>query len=63
MNFRKRQKDMTLKDEPPRLEGVPYVMGKSRRQPLIVPKRTKQLGQKGNDAQLWVSGDEGKTQC
>ena len=37
---------MTLKDEPPRLEGVPYVMGKSRRQPLIVPKRTNSWAKK-----------------
>ena len=51
------------KDEPPRLEGIQYVMWKSGGQPLIVPKRMKQWGQKGNDAQLWVSGDERKTQC
>ena len=31
MNYIKRQKDMTLKDEPPRSEGVQYATGKEQR--------------------------------
>ena len=54
MNSMKRQKDMTLQDEPPRLEGVRYATGKSRGQLLIAPERMEWPGQSGNDAQLWM---------
>ena len=54
MNYVKGQKDLTLQDESPRSEGVPYATGKSRGQLLIAPERMKQLGQSGNDAQLWM---------
>ena len=37
-----------------RLEGVQYATGKSGGQLLIAPERMKQLGQSGNDAQLWM---------
>ena len=39
------------------------LLRKSRGQLLIAPERLKQLGQSGNDAQLWLSGDESKVQC
>ena len=48
------QKDTTPKDESPRLEDVQYATGKSEGQLLIAPERMKQLGQSGNDAQLWM---------
>ena len=41
MNSMKKQKDMTPEDEPPRLEGVPYAMGMTRGQLLIVSERMK----------------------
>ena len=53
MNCIQRQKDMTLKDEPSRLEGIQYATGKGREQLLIAPVR-KQLCQSGNDTQLWM---------
>ena len=49
----KRQKDMMLQDESPRLEAVQYAtMVKSGGQLLIAPVRMKQLGQSRNDAWL-----------
>ena len=50
MNCIKRQKDMTLKDESPRLEGVQYATGEEQR--TITVERMKQLGQSRNDTQL-----------
>ena len=41
MNSTKRQKEMTPKDEPPRLEGVQYATGEERRELLIAPERMK----------------------
>ena len=38
MNSMKRQKDMTLEDDPPRLVGVQYATGEEQRK---VPKRMK----------------------
>ena len=54
MNGMKRQKDMTVEDEPPGQKVSNMLPGKRRGQLLIDPKRMKQLGQSGNDAQLWV---------
>ena len=54
MNCIKRQKDMTLKDEPPECKVSNMLLEKSRGQLLIAPERMKQLGQSGNDAQLWM---------
>ena len=51
MNGMKRQKDMTLEGEPPRLVGVQYATGEEQRK---VPKRVKGMRQSGNDAQLWM---------
>ena len=50
----KRQKDMTSEDEPPGQEVSSMVLEKSRGQLLIAPERMKQLGQSGNNAQLWL---------
>ena len=36
------------------MEGVQYATGKSEGQLLTAPERMKQLGQSGNDAQLWM---------
>ena len=54
MNIMKRQKDMTLEDEPPGQTGSNMLLGKSGGQLLIAPERMKQLGQSRNDAQLWM---------
>ena len=48
MNSMKRQKDMTLKDEPPPGRHVSYMLlGKGRE---IAPERMKRLSQSGNNA-------------
>ena len=54
MNCIKGQKDMTPKDESPRSKGVQDAMGKSRGELFRAPERMKQLGQSGNNAQLWM---------
>ena len=54
MNSMRNQKDITLEDEPRRLEGVQYTLGKRRGQLLIAPERMKQLGQSEKDTQLWM---------
>ena len=56
----KRQRDMTLKDELPSLEVSSMLLGKYRGQLPTAPKRTKQLGQRGNDSQLWMCSVESK---
>ena len=38
----------------PRSESVQYATGMSREQSLIASERMKQLGQNGNDTQLWI---------
>ena len=50
MNSMKRQKDMTLEDEPPRSEGLQSATREE--WSTITPERMKRLGQSGNDAQL-----------
>ena len=50
----KKQKDMTLEDEPPSSEGVQYATGKSREQLRIAPERMKWLDLIGSSAQLWM---------
>ena len=49
MNCTKRQKDLTLEDEPPRSEVSNMLLGESGGQLLIAPKRMKRLGQSKND--------------
>ena len=39
---------------PPGRKVYSMLLGKSRGQLLIAPERTKQLGQSGNSAQLWI---------
>ena len=51
MDNMERQKDMTMKDEPPGQQGSNMLPGKSRE---IAPERMKRLGQNGNDTQLWI---------
>ena len=51
MNSMKKQKDMTLEDEPFRLE---VSKGRVENNYYIAPGRKKQLGQSRNDTQLWV---------
>ena len=56
MNSMKRQKYMTPEDDTlfPGQKVSNTLLGKSRGQLLIAPERMKQLGQSGNDAQLWM---------
>ena len=51
MNSMKRQKDMTLKDELPRLVGVNMLLEKSGE---ITPETMKRQSQSENSAQLWM---------
>ena len=44
MNSMKRQKDMRLEDELPRLEDVQYATGEKQRALLIAPERMNWLG-------------------
>ena len=60
MNSMKRQKGMTLKDEPHRLEGIQYAIEEEQR---IAPERMKRLSQSRNDALWWMSGGESKVWC
>ena len=53
MNIMKRQKDMTLEDEPQGQTGSNMLLGKSGEELLISPERVKQPGQSQNDAQ-WM---------
>ena len=55
MNSMKKQKDMTLENEPPQVLKVSnMLLGKSGGQLLIAPERMKRLGQSRNDTQLWM---------
>ena len=45
---------MKPKDESPWLEGISYATGVERRTTTNRPERTKWLGQRRNDAQLWI---------
>ena len=54
MSSMKRQRVMTPEDEPPRSEGVQYDPGEERRVITASSRRTKQRGQSGTDAQVWL---------
>ena len=54
MNSMKRQKDMTLEDEPPGQKVSSMLLGKNRGQLLIAPEAMKWLRQSGKDAQCLV---------
>ena len=51
MNSMQRQKDMTLKDELPRLIGAQYATGDRGE---ITPERMKRQSQSKNNTQLWM---------
>ena len=51
MNSMKRQKDMILKDELPRLVGAQYALEKSGE---VTPERIKTQSQSENNTQLWI---------
>ena len=51
MNSKKRQKDMTLKDELPRLVGAHYATGEDGE---ITPEKMKRWSQSKNNTQLWM---------
>ena len=59
MNSMKRQKDMTLEDEPPRLVGVQYATGKEGRNSSRKRVEQKQKQRLVVD----VSGHESKVRC
>ena len=55
MTSMKRQKYMTPEDEtPPGWKVSSMLLGKGGEQLLTPPGKMKQLGQSGNDAQLWM---------
>ena len=51
MNNMKRQKDMTQKDELPRLVGAQYVTGEEQRNSS---KKNEEAESSGNNAQVWM---------
>ena len=51
MSSMKRQKDITLKAEPPRSVAGQYTIGEDGK---IAPERMKRLSPSGNDTQLWM---------
>ena len=60
MNCPKRQKDVTLKDKSPTMKVSTLLLGKSGRQ---LPEIMKPLGQRGNNAQLWMCPVMKAIQC
>ena len=46
MNCMKRQKDMTLEDEPPRLEGIQYATGEEQRATANSSRKNEAAGPK-----------------
>ena len=60
MNSMKRQKTMTLKDKPPRSEGVQYTIGEEQRNH---PRKNEETDPKQKQCQVVdVSGGESKVQ-
>ena len=54
MNCKKRQTDMIPEDETLRSEGVQYATGEEQRAITIAPERMNWLGQRRNNAPLWM---------
>ena len=54
INSMKRQKKMTLEDEPPHQKVSSMLLENGRGQLLIAPERMKWLGQSRNYTQLWM---------
>ena len=64
MDSMKRQKDMTLEDKPPRLEGVQYATGEEPRIITISSRKNKAPGLKRKQLSVVdVSGGESKVRC
>ena len=64
MNCIKGQKDMTLKDESPRSEGVQYATGEERRRTVNSPRKNEVAEPKWKQRSvLDVSGNESKIRC
>ena len=64
MNCIKGQKDMTLKDESPRSEGVQYATGEEWRITINSPRKNEASRPKCKQHSVVdVSGDESKIQC
>ena len=54
MDSMKRQKDMLLKDEPPRMGGAQYTTGEKWTVISHPPVRMRQWGQSRSDARVWM---------
>ena len=52
--YEEAKKGMTPEDEFPGQKVSSMLWGKSRGQLIIAPERMKQLGQSGNETQLWI---------
>ena len=64
MDSMKRQKDMTLEDKPPRLEGVQYATGEEPRIITISSRKNKAPGLKRKQLSVVdVSSGESKVRC
>ena len=64
MDSMKRQKDMTLEDKPPRLEGVQYATWEEPRTITISSRKNKAPGLKRKQLSVVdVSGGESKVRC
>ena len=59
----KRQKDLTLKDEPPGQKVSSMLLGRSRGQLPIAPKRMNGGPERKRCSAVGVSGDESKVRC
>ena len=64
MNSMKRQKDMTLEDEPPRLEGVQSATGEEWRTASSRSRKNEAAGPKQKQCSVVdAAGGESKIQC
>ena len=64
MNGMKRQKNMTLEDEPPRLEGIQYANREEQRAITNSSRKNKVVGSKRKRHSVMdVSGGESKVRC
>ena len=59
----KRQKDMILEDEPPRLEGVQYATGEKQMAITNSSRKNEGAGSEQKHSVVDVSGGESKIQC
>ena len=54
MKNMKRQKELTLKDESPRLAGVQYATGEDQRAKTNSSRKNEAYGSKQKNAKLWM---------